>query len=162
MRKSKESKMTLSWKMTLRMSGMYREGKPMQEIANELRISRNTVHRHLDKINIKRDRYRPCYSRKGKRSLCWKGGSRRYWGKLAREALIKANIDITRCIECGELIDGNPQFHHIDGNRENNNIENLEVLCVTHHNSGSSKARHKRKRDAQGRFIKNDSERSRA
>lgn len=38
-----------------------------------------------------------------------------------------------KCSVCGYDIESVLEVHHRDGNRENNEIENLDVLCPTHH-----------------------------
>ena len=51
------------------------------------------------------------------------------------------------CEICGVTVKG-LHVHHIDGNRENNALNNLQILCVTcHHNE-----MHPRERDSLGRF----------
>lgn len=37
------------------------------------------------------------------------------------------------CVDCGLSIRPLLEVHHIDGNRENGDISNLEVVCFTHH-----------------------------
>jgi hypothetical protein len=37
------------------------------------------------------------------------------------------------CTICGYSIEAVLEVHHRDGNREHNSIENLDVLCPTHH-----------------------------
>lgn len=37
------------------------------------------------------------------------------------------------CVKCGYSNIDILQVHHIDGNRENNVLDNLEILCPTHH-----------------------------
>ena len=55
-----------------------------------------------------------------------------------------------QCQECGVFPKGRHlHVHHKDGNRNNNNIPNLMVLCVRCHNIKI----HKRNRDELGRFA---------
>lgn len=54
-----------------------------------------------------------------------------------KEKLIKEGIKIHKCENCGitEWM-GNKvsiELHHVDGNRENNNISNLKILCPNCH-----------------------------
>ncbi|MEK6860574.1 MAG: HNH endonuclease signature motif containing protein [Nanoarchaeota archaeon] len=37
------------------------------------------------------------------------------------------------CAICGYDTEEVLEVHHKDGNRKNNNIDNLEILCPTHH-----------------------------
>jgi len=52
--------------------------------------------------------------------------------KIEREILFRN--EATCCI-CGK---SNVQIHHIDGNHSNNQLINLAVLCLDHHNQASS------------------------
>lgn len=47
--------------------------------------------------------------------------------RIAREVYGNA------CTVCGYAIDCVLEVHHRDGDRTNNSIENLDVLCPTHH-----------------------------
>lgn len=38
-----------------------------------------------------------------------------------------------KCIDCNLSISGMLNVHHIDGNRKNGEIDNLEVVCFNHH-----------------------------
>lgn len=63
---------------------------------------------------------------KGEKSANWKGGvSSEYYEKLAKENLKQ------ECKICGskkQLI-----VHHIDKNSQNNNLNNLMMICKSHH-----------------------------
>lgn len=37
------------------------------------------------------------------------------------------------CVDCGLKIKALLQVHHIDGDRDNANMDNLEIVCLTHH-----------------------------
>lgn len=50
-----------------------------------------------------------------------------YYSKLAR------NTHGNRCADCGNSFEPFLSVHHIDGNRENFSLDNLEVLCYNHH-----------------------------
>jgi len=54
------------------------------------------------------------------------------------------------CEICGEVVHGRRlHIHHKDKNRRNNDLNNLQVVCVSCHNN----VIHKRKRDELGRFT---------
>jgi len=58
----------------------------------------------------------------------WKGGIGIY-----RIMLYRRGFEIKECIICGkkeQLV-----IHHIDNNRRNNNLQNLQVLCLKCHNT---------------------------
>lgn len=50
-----------------------------------------------------------------------------YYSKLAR------NTHGNRCADCGNSFEPFLSVHHVDGNRENFSLDNLEVLCYNHH-----------------------------
>lgn len=54
--------------------------------------------------------------------------------KIEREILFRNQ---NACCVCGK---SNIQIHHIDGNKKNNNLSNLCVLCIEHHALASSKS----------------------
>ena len=57
------------------------------------------------------------------------------------------------CEECGEIASGRRlHIHHKDKNRKNNDLDNLQVVCVRCHNL----ILHKRQKDNLGRFIKEE------
>ena len=51
------------------------------------------------------------------------------YGGAVREHILVMENHIGRPIEKGEVI------HHIDGNKQNNNIKNLQLMSVTEHNA---------------------------
>lgn len=59
--------------------------------------------------------------------------------KVEREVMFKNEAC---CCVCGK---NNVQIHHIDGNNSNNELNNLAVLCIEHHDSSSSKSSMTRK-----------------
>ena len=54
--------------------------------------------------------------------------------KIEREILFRNEAS---CCVCGK---NNVQIHHIDGNHSNNELRNLAVLCIEHHDQASSKS----------------------
>lgn len=90
----------------------------------------------------------------GERNHEWKGGTcRSTIRRTCKRILEKAGIDMFVCQSCGKRSTIRHQVHHKDQNRVNNNVNNLEVLCVRCHNSGWIGARHVRPRNAKtGRF----------
>lgn len=54
--------------------------------------------------------------------------------KIEREILFRNEAS---CCVCGK---NNVQVHHIDGNCSNNNLKNLAVLCIEHHDQASSRS----------------------
>jgi len=85
----------------------------------------------------------------------WKGGtSKSTINRRCKKLLTLVNVDMYTCQSCGKFSTIRHNIHHKDGNRLNNTVENLEVLCSVCHNSGSPLARHPRKRSIKtGRFI---------
>ena len=62
----------------------------------------------------------------GLRNSNYTNGAASYRNQALRVLDAKCNI-------CGYNIIEVLEIHHIDGNRANNDIDNLEVLCPTHH-----------------------------
>jgi hypothetical protein len=65
---------------------------------------------------------------------CYKNGKHIY----RKEALKYYG---SKCRICGYDVEDILEVHHKDGNRENNEINNLDVLCPTHHNEYQFKIR---------------------
>ncbi len=129
--------MEMSQKREMETERIYKEyihrGKSIELIAKESKVSSATIRRRLKesgKITIKQ-------RRKGKHSTNWKGGKVKYdgyWKILTPnhpradssgyvyEHVLVMEKKLGRLIIKGEII------HHIDGNRGNNEIENL-FLC---------------------------------
>ena len=66
----------------------------------------------------------------GKKHPSWKGGTRKYYAKVANAIYRKSNINII-CEHCGSY--NNICIHHKDKNKKNNKINNLQALCVGCH-----------------------------
>lgn len=107
---------------------------------------------YLEKIGVPRTCSRVCHNRrlakeaketkrlKGSNNPQWRGGiSVIYYRRLFEEVLPK------KCQICGN--DKHLVVHHKDGNRRNNNIENLVVMC---------KSCHQREHKAHLNFSKRD------
>ena len=91
----------------------------------------------------------PMYGRRGWTAPSYKDGRSVILGDLWRKlALINKP---QRCEICGNKPDKKRKLHvnHKDGNRKNNNLDNLQVVCSSCHNNKL----HLRKRDKQGRFL---------
>lgn len=58
---------------------------------------------------------------------------------------------VNQCVYCGTT--ENLEVHHIDHNRENNDIRNLRIVCKNHHRTIEHKEQLNH-RDENGRFIK--------
>ncbi|MCC6186112.1 MAG: HNH endonuclease, partial [Chitinophagaceae bacterium] len=52
---------------------------------------------------------------------------------IAASVMFKSDLKCCICSNKGDHI------HHLDGNRNNNSIENLALLCFSHHDSASIK-----------------------
>lgn len=101
----------------------YLEGMNIYELAEQYNTSHTTLYRWFKKNNLKV--FNKSESKKENRNPAWKGGnSDSYLHHIARKTWEKANGKIPQ-----DFI-----IHHIDGNPENNNIENLKMLHYTEHN----------------------------
>jgi 5-methylcytosine-specific restriction endonuclease McrA len=88
----------------------------------------------------------PMYMRRGEKSPSYKDGRNAFTGETYRKMLLASG----RKQEC-EVCKSTDRLHvhHIDGNHENNVLENLAWVCVNCHN----KVKHPRERDSLGRFV---------
>lgn len=69
--------------------------------------------------------------------------------RATKRILIAADRDLFTCERCGDTRDIELPRHHIDRDRSNNVLSNIEVLCVACHNREHM---HERTRDELGRF----------
>jgi 5-methylcytosine-specific restriction endonuclease McrA len=118
-----------------------RDGNPACREEVRAKISKN----HADVSGEKN----PMYGRCGRDAPGYIDGrnsqKRDAWRRIALEN--KPHI----CERCGDVpIGRNLHVHHVDGNRKNNALENLMILCVKCHNNHA----HPRERDELGRFKK--------
>jgi 5-methylcytosine-specific restriction endonuclease McrA len=89
------------------------------------------------------------YGRKGKLSPSYIDGRKEIPGDIWRKIALLNKPSI--CEICGtEIKNRRLHVHHKDKDRSNNNLDNLQVVCVCCHNN----ILHPRKRDQYGRFIK--------
>lgn len=56
-----------------------------------------------------------------------------------REHVYRDLVDIVECVSCGNNNTWQLQVHHIDGDRQNNVLSNLEVVCANCHCNRHSK-----------------------
>ncbi len=83
----------------------------------------------------------------------WKGGeSRSTTYRRTQEAVERYKLDQYKCMKCGKTDTYPLNTHHKDENRLNNEKDNLEILCVACHSSGSPNASHRKERNSLGRF----------
>jgi len=92
----------------------------------------------------------PMYGRKGPDAPGWIDGRNSYSGDLWRRIAF-ANMSNRNCEICGDEIKESRRMHihHIDKDRNNNDLNNLMLVCVKCHNT----VMHPRKRDECGKFI---------
>lgn len=105
------------------------EGKTYQEIATINGCSVDTVGRRMKAHNIK-SRPKSDYMignnhSKGSKNHRWDGGNDQYW----KQVLVDKYGH--KCQVCS--FDVVVQVHHIDENRQNNNLSNLVLLCPNCH-----------------------------
>lgn len=131
----------------------YKAGESLSSLARHYSVNILTIKNRIKKAGVEIDSSRR-REQHGEKNASWKGGKRAYTTRTTREILLVAGVDLRLCMNCGfRSEDKELDRHHIDGDKENNVLENLEVLCVTCHNSGWSGARHVRLRNERGVFI---------
>lgn len=89
----------------------------------------------------------PMYMRRGTASPAYKDGRSSFKGDIYRKILLASGRKQV-CVNCGET--ENLYVHHIDGNHNNNIIENLVWVCPRCHNT----ILHENIRGSKGRFEK--------
>ena len=89
----------------------------------------------------------PMYGKTGKKAPGYIDGRDKFEGDPWRKKAF-ANKEI-KCEICGKTGEKSLfDVHHVDGNRENNNLDNLKILCKSCHYNKA----HNYKRDSKGRF----------
>ena len=118
------------------------ESQTMAEASRKLNLHYNTFIRYAKKFNC----YKPNQSGKGikKKSIkkiktidILNGKYPDYQTKKLKDRLFNENIKERKCECCGLKMWNNLpiplELHHIDGNRYNHKLENLQILCPNCH-----------------------------
>jgi hypothetical protein len=112
---------------------------PAKDPAVRQKISQN----HADVSGINN----PMYGRRGSEAPSWKDGRNAIPGDIWRRVALVNKPHV--CEICGAEEKGRRlQVHHIDKNHDNNDLDNLQVVCVRCHNV----MLHQHKRGKDGRF----------
>lgn len=112
---------------------------PAKKDSAKKKISENSK---ITQLKIKRGRYGR-FESNSKHDIL--GGPFKNQISIYRKKALLMNGSV--CSECG--FEKNLEVHHVDKDRTNNNLENLEVLCLKCH-----RKRHPIFRDSLGRFCK--------
>jgi len=96
----------------------------------------------------------PMFGKRGNLAPSYIDGRNKLIGDTGRRIAL-TNLQI-KCVVCGETqfyLTRRLHVHHKDKNRKNNDLSNLEILCVKCHNT----IRHQNSRDlVTGRFVKEE------
>ena len=121
---------------------MVEKGEPLYKISNSLKCKQETLVRYLKilKINYKGCQGKKTQEQKEKRYI---PASKYlvYGSKIStvvlKNKLFKENYKERRCEKCGITQwlgkEAPLEIHHIDGDKKNNCIENLQILCANCH-----------------------------
>jgi len=105
-------------------------------------------------LNLRQWRQKNPGYQDGLKNPSWKGGlSKSHICRLAYRVLTKYQIDQHTCQTCG-LVSRKDRWniHHKNGNRADNRLDNLQVLCPRCHNIAHG--RHEYRRDPRtGRYM---------
>jgi len=91
----------------------------------------------------------PMYGRRGKDAPSYIDGRSSIIGDVWRKIALVNKLPICEICGCGP-VGRNLHVHHKDRDRKNNDLDNLQILCVNCHNNIA----HPRKRNFLGQFIK--------
>ncbi len=131
--------------------GMIKANRPKFEIARKINLNYDTFNKYLKEFNIE---YKGNPSRKGIEHSETKiplekiiSNEVPYSTSSLKRRLIKEGIKDEKCEECGLTFwrgqKINFELHHIDGNRYNNSLENLKLLCPNCHSQTEGFRSHK-------------------
>ena len=120
----------------------YENGYSMGEIANEIGMTASGVRRYFEKYDIKR-RTNTAFMADPSKCPTWKGGKRiTNHGYVEIYCPNHPNSNKRHCVyehqlvvedHIGRFISKGEVVHHIDGNKQNNNISNLLLLSNSEH-----------------------------
>jgi hypothetical protein len=89
----------------------------------------------------------PMYGRKGNKAPSYKDGRNSFGGGYRGKGLINLQ---NSCFLCGESNINKLVVHHKDENRQNNKLNNLQIVCYKCHNT----IIHKKNNNNYGQFVK--------
>jgi len=97
---------------------------PMDKLCKIFKVSDDTILREMKRKGIQR---RVTVGFCGEENSNWRGGYSLHFAKNLAIRILKKN----ECVICGYKI--STDVHHWDGNKKNNNSNNLVLLCPNHH-----------------------------
>jgi hypothetical protein len=116
-------------------------GNKAFDIATKLNLSLCIVNKHIRKHNIKIQRYHKGFTKTSNGYILVFNPDHpnaRKHGYVSQHVLLMSE-------KIGRALNDNEVVHHIDGNKSNNNMDNLELMAKFDHKSFHSKQPRKRK-----------------
>lgn len=121
----------------------YNKGRSMNAIASDIGISPAGVRKYFIKYGIERVDKTSYFNGNPKKNPNWRGGKRFHEGGYVEVYCPNhPNANVRKCVyehqlvmenHIGRYLEKGEVVHHIDGNKQNNNISNLLLLTNSDH-----------------------------